>query len=117
MEGFISTLLFLLLAASFYFLYRNDKVFDFQTDISNGCFGYLFKYLDQFHSDEELYDHLDEYYKIRSVCYEMLYRYSYPEQLFSFRPLKLNEWFSDEEIELLETGINYYRGTERYEDR
>lgn len=72
------------LVGSFYMLYRNDKVYIFRTEIFWMCYEY---------EDRHMFDSHDFSYKWFHG------KYSYSQMVFSFRPLKLENWYTKEELE------------------
>lgn len=70
-----------------YILYRNKKTYNFRMEISEMC-----------------YDYNDRRIKERDLnfksAYEWFYeKYSYEKMLYSFKPLKLEVWFTEKELE------------------
>jgi hypothetical protein len=62
--------------------------------------------IDQYKDDEDFINHIEEYLKIKEMVNEILERYSYVQQFFSiFRKLNMEDWYSQEEINLMEKGI------------
>ena len=90
-----------------YLILRNNKVLDLRQKITNGCYNYLSYYLSQFKDDKDFIEHIDEYNKEYSRMKEIIDRYSYPRMLFDFRPLTLNAWFEEDEVNLIEKYENY----------
>ena len=78
-----------------YLILRNNKVLALRDKITNGCYNYLSYYLSQFKDDKDFIEHIDEYNK------------EYPRMLFDFRPLTLNAWFEEDEVNLIEKYENY----------
>lgn len=77
-----------------YLLFRNNKVYKFRTRII----------------DLETYKYLAEKSYERNP-YELHDRYTYAEMIFSFKPLKLENWFTKEEVESL---LKYETKSELY---
>lgn len=101
MLKFIALVLFIclsiLLVLSIYFLIRNDNVLDFRLNYVRNAYDYLYKTLHCCINEEDLY----EYDKLCDIVWDAIDRYSYEKMLFSFKPLKLEYWFTEEEIEYL----------------
>ena len=101
MLKFISLVLFIflsiLLVFSVYFLIRNDNVLYFRLNYVRNAYNYLRKTLYCCTNEEDL----DEYYKLRDRVNNAIDRYSYDKMLYSFKPLKLEYWFTEEEIKYL----------------
>lgn len=69
------------LGVSCYMLWRNNKVYDFRIKIIDGIT------LANWRDAKKLYD-----------------KYSYGDMLYSIKPLKLEAWFTEEEIKILKGG-------------
>lgn len=69
---------------STYTLIRNEKVYKFRQYILSLCVTYFYKHLE----DENIIETWDALYK----------KWSYEEMLKSFKPLKLKNWYTEEEI-------------------
>ena len=98
MSEFIGLILLIclsiLLVFSIYFLIRNEKVLYFRVNCVNHAYYYLYKTLHCCTNEEDL----DEYYKLCERVNNAIDRYSYDKMLCSFKPLKLEYWFKEEEI-------------------
>ena len=84
----------ILLVFSVYFLIRNDKVLYFRVNYVRNAYDYLYKTLHCCTNEEDL----DKYHKLSDRVNNVIDRYSYNKMLFSFKPLKLEYWFTKEEI-------------------
>lgn len=78
---FISVPMIIGIIVCFYLLLRNGKVYDFRTKIIESA------NLANYREVKKLHD-----------------KYSYEKMLFSFKPLKLEAWFTEEEIKILKGG-------------
>ena len=78
----------LITVLSLYFLYRIDKVYKFRRYIIELCFKAQARSVNNGIFNLEQYD-------------AIYYKHSYNDMLYSFKPLKLEKWFTKEEIELL----------------
>jgi len=87
----------IMLIFSFYFLIRNNKVYEFRIKYSNAAFNYLQKVLDSCVTRQDF----DNYYVLRDDLLNIMDKYSYYQMLYSFKSLKLENWFSKEEIKYL----------------
>ena len=76
------------IAISIYILHRNDKVFEFRQKII---------YLSSEESTRRIADRDD-----LLAVYDILNQYSYDQMLYSFKPLKLESWFTEEEVKTLQ---------------
>lgn len=84
----ILSIYILCLAFCIWLLIRNHKTYKFMTGVSRMCYDAISRALDKGILD------VDEYYEVWN-------KLSYHKVLFSFKPLKLEYWFTEEEIELL----------------
>ena len=93
----ILVLLLILIGFCLYFLYRNNEVYKFMTSLNyllhNGIFAYLEKL-----EDEQFFKEIDKLLEKRAL---ILYKHSYEKILYSFKKLKLENWFNSEEIAFL----------------
>ena len=78
----------LITVLSLYFLYRIDKVYKFRCQIIDLVCKAQIKSVHNGEYDIEKYDFI-------------YHKHSYGKMLYSFKPLKLEKWFTKEEIELL----------------
>ena len=88
------SIMIIMLIFSFYFLIRNNKVYEFRTKYSNAAFGYLQKVLNSCVTEQDF----SNYYVLRDDLLNTIDKYSYDQMLYSFKSLKLENWFSKEEI-------------------
>ena len=97
--------LFTALAIAIYFFFvRNTQVYFFQTKISDGAYGNLIHWLDGLKDDDELIQRWGEYLKKKKMVDKICDKYSYARMIFSFRPLKLEYWYDEEEIAFINEG-------------
>jgi hypothetical protein len=103
-------LLILLILAIFclYLLDRNIKVYSFNKGLSTFFFDELRRILDTYKNDNEFHKDENNYNYIREKMYSLLDKHSYNEYLFSFKTLKLEKWFTKEELEFI-TYLKSYR--------
>lgn len=85
-ECIVLTILLFLLFLSFYILHRNNKVYDFCMMLSKMSYNYNMRRI-----DEGRYDETDAYEWFAE-------KYTYFRFLYSFKPLKLEKWFTEEEL-------------------
>ena len=90
--------------ALFIFL-RNDKTLIFSLMYADATFKVLEDFINSLHNDQELADRNQEYEELKKMCNQILYKHSYNEILFSFKPFKLKSWFTPEEVEFIKRGI------------
>ena len=86
-------LLILFTILCLYFLIRNNKVCEFRISIGNKIYNNFLILI------EDSVEEAGKYYT--SACKEVCNKYTYDQMLYSFKPLKLKYWFTEEEIKLL----------------
>lgn len=85
----------------FCFTRRNFKVCSFLTKINETVHKNIVIRLDSYESSEEFnkdYSNFQQYYNLMDGLRD---KYEYDELLFSFKPLKLENWYTEEEIKML----------------
>jgi len=87
--------------AAFFLMWRNDKVCDFQIEISDKCHDVLINFLESLKDDKEFSERYEEYGQLKMKKDEILSKYSYASMLFSLKQLKLEYWYTKEEIEFM----------------
>ena len=96
------------LGLTLYMLRRNEEVYEFRTMINKGLHGTRLKFLNSVPVDEgsEVFNRgIKEYKELCAQTDEVYGRYSYERMLHSFRPLELEEWFGEEEVEQIKDGL------------
>ena len=101
METLIVILIAIIVAA-IYLMWRNNKVCNFQIEISNKCHDVLINFLDSLKDDKELDERYGEYEQLEMKKDEIFSKHSYCSMLFSLKPLKLKYWYTKEEIEFMD---------------
>lgn len=101
METLILWILIAIIIAAIYLLWRNNKVYNFRIKIIDDCHNVLNNFLDSLKDDEELYERYEEYKYLETKKDEILSKYSYESMVFSLKPLKLERWYTKEEIEFM----------------
>lgn len=89
------------IVVAIYLLRRNDKVCDFRIEINNKCHDVLDNFLYSLKNDEELYQRYGEYEQLEMKENDIRSKHSYGSMLFSLKPLKLEHWFTNKEIEFM----------------
>lgn len=84
-----------------YVMWRNNKVCDFQIEISHKCCDVLINFLESLKDDKEFSERYGEYEQLKMKKDEILSKHSYESMLFSLKPLKLEHWYTKEEIEFM----------------
>lgn len=106
------TLLVALLFICFYFLIRNDRVFEFRTAIEAMGYDIVKKHTSNWPIgvDEESYNaYKEENERLRNMWLSLETSVSYDKMLFSIKPLKPKYWLNEEQMEFL----NYYESTRK----
>lgn len=86
---------------SFYITRRNFKVYSFLTKINETIHINIVTRVNSYKSDGEFnkdYSNFQQYYNLMN---KLRNKYEYNELLFSFKPLKLENWYTEEEIKML----------------
>jgi hypothetical protein len=100
-ENLILIVLVILLVFLLYFLNRNNKVFRFSVGLNHFLLNELLRILNTYKNDGEFYEDENNYHNIREKTYSLLDKHSYNEYLCSFKSLKLEKWFTEEELEFM----------------
>ena len=82
-------------------MWRNNKVCDFRIEINHKCHDVLRNFLYSLKDDEELNERYEEYEQLEMKEDEIFSKHSYCSMLFSLKPLKLEHWYTKEEIEFI----------------
>ena len=85
----------------FYLLDRNNKVFRFEISLSNLLFDEVERILNTYEDDNEFHEDENNYHNIKEKINSLLNKHSYNKYLISFKPLKLEKWFTEEELEFM----------------
>ena len=104
----ILLILLILAIFSLYLINRNNKVYYFNINLSNFLFDELKRILNTYKDDYEFHEDEKNYYNIKEKIQFLLDKYSYNKYLFSFKPLKLEKWFTKEDLEFI-TYLKQYR--------
>lgn len=104
----ILILLVVLIVFCLYISRRNNKVYCFSISLSHFLFGELERILNTYKNDNEFHEDENNYNYIKEKVYSLLDKYSYNKYLLSFKPLKLEKWFTKEELEFI-TYLKQYR--------
>jgi len=95
----------ILLSLALFIALRNNKTLLFSLMYANASFGAIENFLKSIHDDQELAERNQEYEELKKMHNQILYKHSYNEILFSFKPFKLESWFTPEEIEFIKRGL------------
>lgn len=105
------TVLIIFLIVTLCFLYRNRKVCSFYHKINHQANDVVISFLRSLKDDDEFKHRYDEYLQINHKAKMIVEKYTYEDMLFSFKPLKLEYWFTEEEIEFMNR--KYKNGNDR----
>jgi len=100
----IEILIGILILSLIYLIYiacRNDAVCRFRIAYMNYCTDVVLSFLDSLKNDAELAERYTQYEQICKIKDTIIDKYSYNKLLFSIKPLKLKNWFTEEEIEFM----------------
>jgi hypothetical protein len=98
-------LICILLVWTLIIVFRNNKTCAFTIFYSNAAFDAVGNFLNSLHNDQELQDKEAEYEELKKMCFQIVNKYSYEQILYSFKPFKLESWFTPEEVEFIKRGI------------
>lgn len=115
MVNLILLVLLILIVFGLYFLNRNNKVFYFSTNLHHFLFDELERILNTYKNDNEFHEDENNYNSIKERTYNLLDKHSYEEYLYSFKSLKLEKWFSKEDLEFMEY-LKQYRISKKNEE-
>jgi uncharacterized protein YutD len=94
-------ILIAIIVAGIYLMQRNDKVYNFRIEVINKCYDVLGSFLDSLKDDKELNERYEELEQLKMKKDEILSKYSYFSMMFSLKQLKLEHWYTKEEIEFM----------------
>ena len=97
----ILSITLILIGLCFYVLHRNNKVYRFNVGLSDFLFGEMKRILNTYKDDCEFHKDENNYNYIKEKIEYLLNKHSYNKYLYSFKPLKLEKWFSEEELEFM----------------
>lgn len=104
MEVFLIVLLIVLfnvLLLGFYLLIRNNNVFVFRIMLNHLTSDLVINYIDSFENDKEFTQHYSEYECLDKAGEHLRDKYTYGQMLFSFKPFRLESWFTEDELSFL----------------
>ena len=84
-----------------YLMWRNNKVCDFRIEINHKCHDVLINFLYSLKNDKEVDERYGEYEQLEMKSDGILSKHSYGSMLFSLKQLKLESWYTKEEIEFM----------------
>lgn len=94
----------ILLCIWFFLLYiicRNNKVYNFLVTINFTVHNNIIDRLNSYESEEEYTEDYDNFYRYSNLMDKLRNKHSYEKLLWSFKPLKLENWYTEEEIKML----------------
>lgn len=101
---YISIVIIALLVFILFFI-RNTKVCNFRIYLLKACGNHLDDYFNDIDWDAEDWKIKCELYEQVSSLYKQINnKYKYEEMLYSIKPLRLDKWFTEEEINFIKFG-------------
>lgn len=101
---YISIAMIALLILILFFI-RNAKTCKFRIYILNMSHNHVLSYYDDINwNSKDWRDKYKLYEEASSICQQINSKYEYDEMLYSTKPLKLDKWFTEEEIKFIEFG-------------
>lgn len=85
-----------------YILNRNNQVYNVTMSWDNLLFDELGRILNTYKDDNEFSKDKNNYYIIKEKVTHLVNKNTYNKYLFSFKPLKLEKWFTKEDLEFIE---------------
>jgi hypothetical protein len=104
-EIILFIIIIVLFSLALFIFLRNDKTLLFSLMYADASFEVIENFLKSIHDDQELAERNQEYEELKKMHNQILYKHSYSEILFSFKPFKLESWFTPEEVEFIKRGI------------
>ena len=90
-----------IVASIYYLMWRNNKVHDFRIEVIDKCYDVSRNFLDSLKDDKELNERYEEFEQLEMKKNEIYSKHSYHSMLFSLKQLKLERWYTKEEIEFM----------------
>ena len=84
-----------------YLMWRNYKVYYFRIEVIDKCYDVLRNFLYSLKNDKEVDERYGEYEQLEMKKNEIYSKHSYHSMLFSLKQLKLERWYTKEEIEFM----------------
>jgi len=102
----IQTILFICVIAFLLYMafIRNTNVYNFRTEVYNAAYDNVINWLSNLEDDIELQKKEYEYLFKKHMAKHICNKHSYFKMLFVLKPLRLENWYSDEEIEFINEG-------------
>lgn len=95
----IKTICLVVMLLCVYLIHRNDRVYEYQTDLNHRCYEICSAYCNTLPNDEEYYEKIEKQW-------DLITSISYVKMLFMFwRPLKDEYWLAEEQIDFLNRTI------------
>lgn len=104
MEVFLIILLIVLhnaLVAGFYLMIRNERVGVFRITLNHLTSDLVINYINSFENGKGFTQHFPEYKCLDKASEHLRNKYTYEQMLFSFKPLRLESWFTEDELSFL----------------
>lgn len=101
---YISIVIIVLLGLILLFI-KNIKTSEFRIYILNMSYNYMMDYYDNIDWNSKDWKVNYKLYEKASSLYKQINdKYEYDEMLYSIKPLKLDKWFTEEEVNFIEFG-------------
>lgn len=98
-------LVFISIIISITIFIRNIMVYKFRKYIINICYTHTMEYLnDRLNNFIDYEISTNIYHKAVNMRNNIIDKYKYEEMIFSIKPLKLDKWFTEEEVNFIEFG-------------
>ena len=105
MVVFIAVFLVVIMSLSIYFMIRNKKVYRFRQECIESGHNNLRRRVNMLENElegtKELSRELEILDRDTNRLYEILTKYSYERMLFSFKSLKVESWYTEDERKLI----------------
>ena len=102
---FYVSIVIIALLVSILFFIKNIKTSEFRIYILNMSYNHLMDYYDDIDwSSKDWKVNYKLYEKASSLYKQINDKYEYDEMLYSIKPLKLDKWFTEEEVNFIEFG-------------
>ena len=84
-----------------YLLCRNERVHFFRITLNHITSGLILNFVKSFENDGEFTKHYSEYEYLDKCRDNLWNKHTYTDMLLSFKPLRLEKWYTDEEIRFM----------------
>lgn len=102
----IMIVLILIICISTYILIRNSKVFEFKTKLNEICYSVCNNHIETAENYDNVNDYIREHNKIIKL-WDSINDISWDKMLWSIKPLKVEYWLNEEQLEFIKDYIDY----------